>query len=369
MRTPMSAQSPFLILGLASVAACFSADKPGLPSGAGDSTTGSGEASTTSASTSQTSTSPTSTSPTSASSGTTPSDSSGAVGTETGPGTTDGDPDGTTSTAGTTTGTPACDPLDDSCGKGLICDGAECVAPAEDMVAVPGGPFMMGCNEEVDDQCNDDEYPYHEVLLSSFAIDRNEVTADAYAACVDAGECPAPATFIELYQSDCPNSSGDQPVVCVDWFSARDYCEWLGRRLPTEAEWEKAARGPDGRRYPWGNRAATCADANLDSSACGAAGFLPVGSKPAGASPYGALDMAGNAFEWVADWYEAAYYVGSPMQDPQGPANGTRRAARSSSYNYLLSFGSRVAFRTPDYETPAPDVPGTVVGFRCAADP
>jgi formylglycine-generating enzyme required for sulfatase activity len=218
---------------------------------------------------------------------------------------------------------------------------------------------MMGCNDAIDTECWDDQYPYHELLISSFAIDQTEVTANAYAECVDAGDCQPP-------EADCNTTTGEQPVTCVDWFRARDYCAWRGARLPTEAEWEKAARGTDGRLFPWGNEPITCARANLLASNCGESGPIDVGSKPAGASPYGALDMAGNVFEWVSDWYDAAYYVTSPDQDPQGPPNGTVRAMRSASWNYGV--GS-AAFRGPDFETPPPDYGSVLIGFRCAVSP
>jgi formylglycine-generating enzyme required for sulfatase activity len=227
---------------------------------------------------------------------------------------------------------------------------------------------MMGCNEEVDTQCLDDEYPYHEVTLASFAIDRTEVTAEAYAECVSAGECSPPAlTFGD--RQPCANTSGQQPVACVDWFQARDFCASIGKRLPTEAEWEKAARGTDGRMFPWGNDAPDCSRAHLGAPCPVSAEPLVVGSKPAGASPYGALDMAGNLFEWVSDWYGVAYYVSSPAENPPGPATGTRRALRSSSSSFALEYGSRVSLRGPDYLAATPDDTSNAIGFRCALTP
>lgn len=234
------------------------------------------------------------------------------------------------------------------------------------MVAVPGGAFMMGCNEELDSECFDDEYPYHEVVLSSFAIDQTEVTASAYAECVDEGTCSPPTTQTAFDGIECNPTSGDQAVVCVDWFQARDYCAWREGRLPTEAEWEKAARGVDGRVYPWGNESPTCTEAHLMS--CPGGQVLDVGSKPAGASPYGALDMAGNVFEWVSDWYGAAYYVLSPAQDPTGPADGSRRSLRSGSWQYGFASG-RASFRGVDYDAPTPDDANSNIGFRCAVSP
>lgn len=338
-------------LGLAAASGCFSPNDP--PAGSGGSateTTSSGSASATD--------SPT-TGPSDESSGTNPATTTSSQDeSSSGPGSTGNS--GVDSTGSSTTGS-ACDALDDTCGEGLLCDGSDCVAPPEGMVAVPGGTFMMGCNDAIDTECLDDQYPYHELLISSFAIDQTEVTASAYAECVDAGECPPP-------EAGCNTTSGEQPVVCVNWFGARDYCTWREARLPTEAEWEKAARGTDGRLFPWGNDAPTCAHANLDAGACGASGPIAVGSKPAGASPYGALDMAGNVFEWVSDWYDAAYYVTSPGQDPQGPADGMFRAMRSTASNYILA-AARTSFRGPDFDTPSPDGGSESVGFRCALSP
>lgn len=248
----------------------------------------------------------------------------------------------------------------------MLCDGETCVSPPADAVAVPGGPFMMGCNEDLDASCGDDEYPYHEVVLSSFAIDQTEVTADEFAECQDAGVCSALATMT-AFDQPCPPTSDNQPVVCVDWYQARDYCEWRGGSLPTEAQWEKAARGDDGRTYPWGEATVTCTLAQaLDT--CMPPGPIDVGSKPAGASPYGALDMAGNVFEWVADWYSPSYYVSSPTQDPVGPGSGEARGIRSGYFQYN-GYSARTSCRGPNYDVPTPDDANVDVGFRCAYAP
>jgi formylglycine-generating enzyme required for sulfatase activity len=167
------------------------------------------------------------------------------------------------------------------------------------MVEVPAGLFFMGCNERVDRECYDNEKPGRRVYAGAFAIDRMEVTVEDYGACVRAGGCPEPPAV-----GSCNwNAPGRErhPINCVDWKEARAYCAWAGKRLPTEAEWEKAARGTDGRKYPWGNLGLERAGrvANLSGGADGYSGTAPVGSYPEGASPYGALDMVGNVWEWV----------------------------------------------------------------------
>lgn len=280
---------------------------------------------------------------------------------ETSAGTVDG---GTSESGSSTGGEPACDLLADDCADGTLCDGSACVDPVEGSVAVPGGPFMMGCNADADPACGDDEYPYHEVTLSSFSIDQTEVTVGAWQTCVDAGACaPLPAT--DGAGNPCDYSADDHPAFCLDWFQASDFCTWRGGLLPTEAQWEKAARGADGRVYPWGDASPTCTLAHY--SACDEfTRTLPVGSKPAGASPYGALDMTGNVSEWVADWYSASYYLMSPSENPPGPDSGTRKLARSSGPNYEAA---RCSSRGFDFDVAAPDDFHVNVGFRCAYPP
>jgi eukaryotic-like serine/threonine-protein kinase len=230
-------------------------------------------------------------------------------------------------------------------------------ADGMEMVYVPEGEFLMGSPEG---EGESDEHPQHSVVLDAFWIDRTEVTNAQYARCLDAGTCSQPG----CWHSNSFNAN-DQPVVCVDWPQARAYCEWAGGRLPTEAEWERAARGTDGRTYPWGNQAATCQYAVIDdgsSNSCGQGGAAwAVGSRPEGASPYGALDMAGNVREWVADWYLADYYDRSPQRSPTGPESGESRVHRGGSW---LSGADTVrsAFRNAD----PPGIRIYNVGFRCA---
>jgi eukaryotic-like serine/threonine-protein kinase len=211
----------------------------------------------------------------------------------------------------------------------------------------------MGSSDS-DADADSDEMPQHKVTLDAFWIDRTEVTADQYAKCVAAGKCAAPG---------CAGAGkGDHPVVCMTWQGAADYCAWAGRRLPTEAEWEKAARGTDGRIYPWGNEALDRAKANYGGNVGDA---TPVGAYPAGASPYGALDMAGNVWEWVNDWYRSDYYASSPGSNPQGPATGKDWVLRGGSWGYRDN-DLRVANRSYDSN---PTFQLDFVGFRCAAAP
>lgn len=171
---------------------------------------------------------------------------------------------------------------------------------------------MMGCNDAIDAACLPDELPYHPVLVSAFDIDAVEITRGAYLECVAAGACLQPIGGDLFLQGD-----PLLPVVGLERESAEAYCTWEGKRLPTEAEWEKAARGTDGRIYPWGNEPPDCARANVYG--CGEE-ILVVGLHPSGASPYGALDLSGNVSELVADGYDAGYYAVSPSTDPLNTA-------------------------------------------------
>jgi formylglycine-generating enzyme required for sulfatase activity len=224
-------------------------------------------------------------------------------------------------------------------------------APSADMVDVPAGSFEMGCNADVDDACDDDEKPQHKVTLSDFSIDRTEVTQDQYAACVTAGACMPPSC-----PWDCSHT--DYPATCVAWAQAQAFCAWAGKRLPTEAEWEKAARGTKALKYPWGNDEPDCTLTNM--SGCGDT-VIPVGSLPDGASPYGALDMAGNVVEMVSDYYDANYYATSPSDDPTGPDSGERYGGRGGGYK-----SETLWQRTSKRDWYNFDDEGSALGFRCA---
>ncbi len=201
----------------------------------------------------------------------------------------------------------------------------------DDMVCISGGFFLRGSERESIDEDSRhlvrDESPVQTIELSTFLIDRYEVTYGDYQKCVKAGGCTAAKPNYRGYSDE------RQPMLGVNWYQARDYCRWRGKRLPTEAEWEKAARGPDGELYPWGNEPANCDRAVIDEKStpenilgagshkgCGTGVTAPVGSRPAGR--YGLYDMAGNSWEWVDDWYSPSYgECGRDCQgkDPRGP--------------------------------------------------
>jgi formylglycine-generating enzyme required for sulfatase activity/serine/threonine protein kinase len=231
------------------------------------------------------------------------------------------------------------------------------------MVYVPAGEFSMG-STNADSDAYDDEKPQHTVTLDAFWIDKTEVTNAQYGECVEAGACPAPSQSSSYTRSSYYGNSSfdDYPVLFVGWNQASDYCRWVGARLPTEAEWEKAARGTDGRKYPWGNGVPDCNEANYWGKEDGCVGDTSqVGSYPAGASPYGALDMAGNVWEWVADWYDSDYYAISPGRNPRGPDSGSTRVLRGGSW-FSIQRHVRAAYR----RSYVPSYAYHHVGIRCA---
>lgn len=249
------------------------------------------------------------------------------------------------------------------------------------MCLVPAGTFQMGCNEDLDQECGlpekeayygeylDNDKPYHEVWLSAFYIGRTEVTQAQYAKCVSARKCSYDDRWI-----DGDRRGADRPMIVVGQEYAAEYCAWTGQRLPTEAEWEKAARGTDGRKYPWGNETATCDRAvmcdGLDfetGTGCGTKGAMNVCShSPAGDSPYGLCDMAGNAAEWVSDYFSYDYYSESPYFNPEGPSLAEVSSGYTSTH---LARGGNWGSGTRDVRAAyrgSINTPTWKNGFRCA---
>lgn len=229
-------------------------------------------------------------------------------------------------------------------------------AKADGMIEIyiPSGEFLMGANES----SFPSSYPEHRVYLDAFWIDKTEVTNSMYARCVQAGRCQ----YNYARPGYNPNYNNplyaNYPVTYVTWQDADSYCRWAGRHLPTEAEWEKAARGTKAQYYPWGDTPPNPSLLNYNEEV---GATVSANRYPQGASPYGVLNMEGNVREWVADWFNAAYYENSPDHNPKGPSHGNTRSLRGGSYvdseRQVLVF---VRFRHN------PDSPGDNRGFRCA---
>jgi len=232
------------------------------------------------------------------------------------------------------------------------------------MVLIPAGRFSMGGS---DLNAEPDEKPVHPINLDAYYIDKFEVTNAAYIACVeDGGACKPPIQKDSFTRSSYygVKEYNDYPVVYVDWDMARNYCEWRGARLPTEAQWEKAARGSDDQRsYPWEAGRTDCQKANYNGPNGCYGGTTKVGSYAAGKSPYGVYDMAGNVWEWVADWYSERYYQTSFESNPLGPDSGQSRVLRGGSWT-RQEFDIRVSNRNKF----APTYYNFDIGFRCASD-
>ena len=220
---------------------------------------------------------------------------------------------------------------------------------SDDMVRIGGGSFVMGCDPKSGWNCVAEEEPAQLVKVEAFELDRFEVTADEYQACVDAGVCFYRGSILDQRRTF-KNSRGNHPINFVSWVEAHTFCVWRGKRLPTDAEWEKAARGPDGLRFPWGNEPMpSCDIAIVDqddepdngTEGCGTGFSWPVGSRPQGASPYGIQDMIGNVWEWTA----------------MSTVRGSSFSNGGDTIGFVSRFeGNRLSDRSFD------------VGFRCARD-
>ena len=225
------------------------------------------------------------------------------------------------------------------------------------MAVVPAGEFTMGSQTG-----DSDEQPAHQVYVDTFSIDKYEVTVAQYAAFLQAKGVEPPPDWKTMNQP----AHQKRPATNMDWVDAYGYCKWAGKRLPTEAEWEKAARGTDGRLYPWGNDPPTPLHANYAKIGSNSHGtLLPVGTLEAGKSPYGVYDMAGNVWEWVSDWYDNDFYKNSPSQNPTGPPRGGFKVIRGGSWN-----SNPRTLRSADRYWDPPSFRSLYApGFRCAKTP
>ena len=223
------------------------------------------------------------------------------------------------------------------------------------MIEIPAGTFVMGTATGAAD-----EGPEHTVQLGAYWIDKYEVSTVQYQACVDAGTCEPTGTTAGC--NSVTNDRSDHPINCLNWAQADTYCLWAQKRLPTEAEWERAAKGDDGRTFPWGQEAPSRDLLNFNNNV---GSTTRIGSYLLGISPFGVHDMSGNVQEWTGDFYAADYYTNSPTSNPRGPTEGVLRVVRGASWKLgipqeVLTTTVRFAF-----------VPGTrdpSLGFRCAAD-
>ncbi len=222
------------------------------------------------------------------------------------------------------------------------------------LVFIPAGQFGMG------NTYDRGVMPLHRVLLRGFWMDRTEVSNAEYGQCVAEGVCQPPTSFSSYTRSEYFGNPtyAAYPVIYVSWDDANSFCRWAGGRLPTEAEWEHAARGEAGGMYPWGDQPPTD---SLSNFGFGVGDTSPVGNYPSGASPYGVLDMAGNVAEWVADWFENDYYSLAPLSDPMGPGETGAHVVRGGSWlDNAIMVRSDLRLGYP------PDSAYVNLGFRCA---
>lgn len=226
-----------------------------------------------------------------------------------------------------------------------------------EMVQIPEGPFTMGSNDG-----DPDEAPEHQVYLKTYYMDKKEVTQGEYERYVKMTKRGKP--FVPVFEDDISKIlKPDLPAIGMSWADAVAYCRWAGKRLPTEAEWEKAGRGEGKRRYPWGDEFGS-GHANVDGGEDGFPYLAPPGSFESGRSPYGLYDMTGNVAEWVADTYEEGYYKKSPYRDPTGPNEGQLKVIRGGSWRETAhNAGLSKRFQAKMWRT------DSTIGFRCAKDP
>ncbi|HET9846747.1 MAG TPA: formylglycine-generating enzyme family protein [Nitrospira sp.] len=247
--------------------------------------------------------------------------------------------------------------------------------PAHDeMVRIPAGTFVMGSDKKVDRNAYQPEFPQRKVYLDAYEIDKFEVTTVQFLKFVLATN-RKPLIDWQYDGGNFQETMANHPVMHVSWFEADAYCQWAGKRLPTSAEWEKAARGEDGRIYPWGNEPAGLSRSNFGRT--GLSG--PVRDRPErlllyppiisvdkydnGVSPYGVFQMAGNVAEWTADWYDPHYYKTAPDRNPKGPEKGTQRAFRGGGW-----IDSTPSVRPAQRNGTDPNTKMNWLGFRCARD-
>lgn len=258
-------------------------------------------------------------------------------------------------------------------GKKLAAERAK--LPAHDeMVRVPAGSFIMGSDKKVDHNAYRPEFPQRNVYVDAFEIDKFEVTTVQFLKFVLATNRP-PLIDWQYDGGNFQETMVNHPVMHVSWFDADTYCKWAAKRLPTSAEWEKAARGEDGRIYPWGNEPAGLSRANFGRT--GLSG--PVRDRPErlllyppiisvdkyenAVSPYGVFQMAGNVAEWTADWYDPDYYKNAPNRNPKGPEKGTQKAFRGGGW-----IDSTPSVRPAQRNGADPNTKMNWLGFRCARD-
>ncbi len=247
-------------------------------------------------------------------------------------------------------------------------DGSESSTGADvqdGMVLIRGSTFDMGCDQAVEEaSCDQDEFPVHAVELSSYAIDVTEVTVEAYESCVVEGGC-SPRNVAADIGCNAGVDDAQHPANCVTWSQAAAYCEWAGKRLPSEAQWEFAAEGQANSRWPWGGAPNPNCDLAVivtDGPGCGADRTAPVGSRRSGSTRAGVADLTGNVSEWVADWYSAtAYAEWHDTSDPAGPPSGELRIRRGADFKS----GAIASLRVRNRVAADPKVALPTAGFRC----